>query len=156
MYEAKRNLSALEYLKVLEIEWWICNLRRKIYPSRQEKAHYNKVASLKKCRIIEMSERNELPHIFNDDNDLMKQLNKHFSQNGGCPVFEGKTPEDVLYYYSKNSDVRCFLGNLPNSLKSIIKIGKIISFDETNELVLVKLDNGNEENLSFLCVTRIF
>lgn len=149
----KRNLSALEYLKVLEVEWWINNLRRKIYPGKKDKTYYNTASSLKKSRIIEISERNELPHIFNTP-ELMKELNKRFSLNGGCPVFDKRTETDIRNYFIKTSEVRCFFG-FDNDKKSIIKIGKIIDFDYEKGIVVVEIE-GKTANLLMEYVTRIF
>jgi len=153
MFEEKRNLSALEYLKVLEDEWWVCNLRKKIYPSKKDKDYYNNSANLKKSRIIEISERNDLPHIFNNK-DMMKDLNRKFSSKGGYPTFPKQNENDIRNYFMKNSDVRCFLG-FNDEEKPIIKIGKIIDFDINKNIVTVVLEKENQELLCN-CVTRIF
>ena len=149
-----RDLSTLEYVRVLEEEWWVNNLRRKIYPGFKDKKRFSRISSLKKARIIEISERNELPHIFND-NDMMRELNKRYSVNGGCPVFPDRNEEDVINYYNINSDVRCFYGFNEDN-KPIIKIGKIVGFDQLGGTVEVNTDNSNLEHLPIKDVTRIF
>jgi hypothetical protein len=156
-----RNLSPAEYLHQLEIEWWICNFRRKIYPSdffnsrSMVRKNFGKIASLKRSRLIEISERNDLPTIFSD-NKLMKQLNQKFNEGGGgCPIFEGITNEDIKNYYSDNADVRCFYGFDENK-KPIVKIGKIKSCDLEQKIVEVILDNNVIESIEFNSVSRIF
>lgn len=149
-----RNLSILEYIRVLEIEWWVCNFRRKIYPNPKDKQHFTKVSHLKRLRIIEMSERNELPHIF-DDNEMMKNLNKSLSSKGGCPDFPDKNEVDVYFYYLKDSEIRAFYG-FDGIGKPIIKIGKIVSFDIVCNKVEISLESGDCEILAIEHVTRIF
>lgn len=149
-----RNLSALEYIKVLEVEWWVCNLRRKIYPTKNDKSHFGKVSLLKRNRIIEISERNEIPHIFSDS-EMMKELNKRFSAKGGCPDFPGRNEDDIEFYFYQNNEVRCFYG-FDKEGKSIIKLGKIRSFDIESSLVEVEFEKKNTDNLDMTMVTRIF
>ncbi len=148
-----RNLSTLEYIKVLEVEWWINSLKRKIYPSKVDKGYYTRVTMFKKSRIIDMSDRNQIPHIFND-NDKMKELNKRLSPVGGCPEFEGRTDLDLINYYLPNSDVRCFYGF--ENRKPLIKVGKIISFDIKIHQVEVQVENEQAKFLTTSSVTRIF
>lgn len=149
-----RNLSPVEYLKQLEVEWWVNNLRRKICPIVNEKKYYRKVSLLKKDRIIELCSTHDLPNIFSDEK-LMKELNKRFmSSKGGCPMFEGITTEDKVYYYYPGSAVRCFYGFKAG--KAVIKEGKIENVDFSLQTVFIIFPCGNVEGLEFNRVSRIF
>lgn len=156
MINKTRNLSPIEYVKRLEIEWWICNFRRKICKSKDERARYGRIANLKKERLISICERNQIPHIFSQ-NDLMEVLNKFFTKSGGgCPDFEGLTSVDIQNYYSKGSDVRCFYGFDEFTKKAIIKIGKIMEFFEDEKKVEIIFSNEDVEVLELRQVSRIF
>ncbi len=149
-----RKLSPVQYIKQLEIEWWICNFRRKIHPVNSQRRNLGKIANLKKERLIDISERNELPHIF-IDSDLMKKLNQSFNQNGGgCPSFEGIKDEDILDYYSAEADVRCFYG-FDTDNKPIVKIAKIKKCNLLAKTVTIENENV-EETMEFNAVSRIF
>lgn len=149
-----RNLSPIDYIKVLEVEWWICNLRRKIYPSITDKNFYNRVANLKRDRIKSMSERNEIESIFTDK-EKMRALNKKFMKEGGIPIFEGMTESDLINYYSPNNDVRCFLG-FGEDHKEIVMIGKILNFDKISRKVEVIFDKNETKIFEITKVSRIF
>lgn len=149
-----RNQSPLEYLESLKQEWWVANLRRKIYPLTADKRHYSKVANLKKARIIEIYERNELPVVF-DSPAEMKELNKQFAQKGGMPVFAGQTDTDRFNYYYPDSDVRCFYG-FDAQQKPVIKLGKVHLYQPTTKKVQVAFQNGEMETLEIQQVSRIF
>jgi hypothetical protein len=147
------NKSTLEYLQVLVDEWWINNLRRKITPSSKDKKYFNKVCALKKARIIEICDRNEMPSIFSDK-ELMKSLNKKFNGKGGMPIFTGATETDEENYYAVDKEVRCFYGFEDD--KPIIKTGLIKFFDKDNGKVLVKFNDVDDELLLKKNVSRIF
>jgi hypothetical protein len=151
--EKSRDLTTLEYLKILQHEWWICNLRRKIYPTMSDKRYFDKVANLKRDRIKEIADLNQIPCIFSD-HQMMRELNKSFMKFGGMPVFDGIKEIDIINYYLPGNDVRCFYGfDVDNKPK--IKIGKIKSFNLQIKHVEVLFDDKSIEHLQITKVSRI-
>ena len=154
-----RDLSTLEYLRQLNQEWWICNLRRKIYPRREDKAYYNRVANLKRDRIKEICERNEIESIF-DNKTQMRELNKFFMRAGGMPIFDEMTELDVTNYYLPDNDCRVFFG-MEETNKPKIQLGKIKELDYNAGIVVVTFETPNpqgnlEDNYTITQVSRIF
>lgn len=149
-----RDLSILEYLEVLQREWWVCNLRRKIYPDLKSKNNFNRIANLKRDRIKEIAERNDIPSIFSSREE-MKKLNKEFMREGGFPIFPGLTEEDICNYYLPQNDARIFLGFGENK-QPIVKIGKIVSFDQVNRKVTVTFEDSEIVEFPITKVSRIF
>jgi hypothetical protein len=142
----KQNLSTLQYLDKLNIEWWVNNFRKKIYPKIKDKEYYKRVCELKKNRIIEISQRNNIDCIF-DNEEKMRLLNNKFKVDGGIPLFEGLNNLDLVNYYYPNSDCRVFLGNSEG--KPIFFIGKIKSFLKDLNSVEVLLE-GDSDPKTFL------
>jgi hypothetical protein len=149
-----RKFTVLEYLEILKDEWWINNLRRKIYPDPIDKRHYSVVSNLKKSRIIKISNRYGIGNIF-EDPEMMKALNKKFTnKGGGLPMFDGITSTDIENYYAPESIVRCFFGF--EKRVPIIKMGKVIKFDIFSQNVQVRFEDLTENTLHQAKVTRIF
>jgi hypothetical protein len=142
----KQNLSTLQYLDKLNIEWWVNNFRKKIYPKIKDKEYYKRVCELKKNRIIEISQRNNIDCIF-DNEEKMRLLNNKFKVDGGIPLFEGLNNLDLVNYYYPNSDCRVFLGNSEG--KPIFLLGKIKNFFKDLNSVEVLLE-GDSDPKTFL------
>ena len=66
MKKKSRNLSVLEYYEVLQKEYIVAELRRKIYPNRKDKDYYENVMDGKRKKIEDIAHRNNLPSIFSD------------------------------------------------------------------------------------------
>jgi hypothetical protein len=149
-----RNLSPIEYLNQLETEWYICNLRRKIYQSTNDRNYYNRVANLKRDRIKDICERNNIPSIFTS-RELMQKLNKQFIATGGLPIFKEITENDIINYYYPNNDVRCIIID-PKTGQSAIKYAKTTILDLKNRQIQVVFTDNTLYWLGFSQVQRIF
>lgn len=142
----ERNLSTLDYYDLMQKEYIIAEIRRKIYFSPKDKKYYQKVLDYKKNVIEEISVRNSLNSIFNDE-ILMKKYRDMIYPIKGLPRFE-LTLLDKVNYYSLDSDVRVDLND-----KSLL--GKIVSFNiDENKGFIDTISFGMME-FNFNYVTRI-
>lgn len=148
-----RNLSPIEYLRQLEVEWWICNLRRKIYPEKKLKNYYDRVANNKRDRIKEICVRNSIPSIF-DDRNLMQELNHRFTITGGMPRFSGQTETDIINYYYPGVEVRCIVPGLTQNTDIIY--ARTLEIDLKTSTVKVQKADKTLYQLEFAQVQRIF
>lgn len=147
MIDKTRNLSVYEYLKELQIEYIVLELRKKIYPSSKDKAYFDKVLGFKKPKIEDIALRNSLKTIFED-----LKLKKDYSlkvYREGYPDFHYKTEQqreefqlkDLQYYYSVGADVRFVVENENH-------IGKIKSFD-LDTCILQVVEDGDDSVWEF-------
>jgi len=123
-----RNLTILEYFEKLQIEYFICEIRRKIYPSPVDKRYYKKVMLMKKQKIDDISQRNNLDSIFTND-EVRIDFQKRVYPDVGMPKFD-LTEQDIKYYYLEDTDVRV------SGEKGIL--GKITKADLEGYIVFVK------------------
>ena len=68
-----RHISILEYFNRLQLEYLLYELRTKIYPSSDDKAKFKKVLQFKKDKINDISKKNMLISIF-DDEELKRDM----------------------------------------------------------------------------------
>lgn len=150
-----RNITISEYLNVLQKEYIVAEIRYKIYPRPKDKIFYkNKVMNGKKRKIDDIGSRNNLPTIFNCFLTKDKMYQSIYNIKG-LPLFSYKNdehrkiqrPEDILFYYYKNSDVKIIIDN-------DIQIGKIIYSNFEKEICRVDVE-GEIIDLPLNEVTRI-
>jgi len=143
-----RHLSIGEFLDVLQKEYFMCKIRKKIYPSPSDKRFYERVMHQKRETILDISERNHLPSIFEDEGEYKRYEKKVFPFIG-LPLFD-LTEQDIQFYYLENTEVRVNDGDV------VIGIGRIESVDLDHGVVYVKLKNKkNSQPFSVKYVTRI-
>ena len=144
--QKNRNISILEFLKNLQYEYIIAELRHKIYPKKKDKDYYFKLMEFKKKKILDISIRNKLPNIFNDE--IVKQgYYDTVYPEIGCPNFIYPTEDfrlefekqDAIYYYTENTDFRIekdnkiltgILKKLMTKIAILIVDGKEISVEK--------------------------
>lgn len=140
-----RNLSTLEFLEVLQIEWIVADLRAKIYPKINDKNFWKNVRAGKEATIKKISENNKLPNIFTDS-DLLRTIEERVYRDKPYPEFvyrdEAHKLEqgywDLCYYYHKGSDVRFdYYGE--------IKTGKIVEYKPYGSTLIVHSDELKED-----------
>jgi hypothetical protein len=114
-----RDQSLLDFYKSLQIEYIVAELRSKIYPKAKDKKYYkNRVMLGKRESILQISERNHLPSIFNSK-DKYEEFYKEVHPDWGIPRFTYRDEEskkwisksDKLNYYSVNSEFALLLEN---------------------------------------------
>ncbi len=141
-----RDLSQIDYLDILQQEYFLNMLKSKIYLKFNDRLYYKKVMSYKKEKILNLSEKNFLPNIFSDES-LFKKYRANIFPKQGLPNVRLNRKE-IDQYYSTGSDVRI-------DTEEAILIGKIQSFD--GSYVRVKLKGEDSiRPFSFKVVTRIF
>lgn len=100
--EKTRNISIAEFFDVLQREYLINEWRGKVYYSPKDRRYYERVCGYKRQRVEDISGRNGLKSIFNDEGVLATYRETLFDSNGK-PKFD-MTDADVRNYYSKGSD----------------------------------------------------
>lgn len=156
-----RNLSIIQFYKILQLEAIVAELRCKIYSKIKDKNYWKGVYEHKKSTILDISSRNQvnnqpLPSIFSDD-EIMAEYKKEIFGEGGYPKFIYKNLEqensqsyyDHLNYYSKGADVSCIYF-------SSFKLGKVKHHQPQSKVVTVIFDDiASEVELPITDVTRI-
>ena len=108
-----RHLTTYEFLDILQVEFVVTELRRKIYTKKKDKTFFTKVLSKKREKIEDISSRNNLPSIFDDEYTKELYYSKVYTIFG-LPDFHYTTDEqvqeyknkDIYYYYTLGSQFR--------------------------------------------------
>lgn len=93
-----RNLSIVEFFKILQQEYLIAEFKKKIYSFSKDKSYYAKVMNFKKEKIEDISSRNNLKSIFTDNSTLKLYQSELFDESGK-PKFVMNL-EDWKNYYT--------------------------------------------------------
>jgi len=143
-----RNLSMVEFYEMLQKEYFIAEIKSKLYPSRKQKDFYrNRVMEGKRIKILDISNKNNLPNIF-DDEETKNEIRDQIYPVIGLPQFD-LTNEEIKYYYSVESEVRVEIEDRP-------RIGKIIDIDFRNNVAYIKFRNSSENQpIKLNKITRI-
>jgi hypothetical protein len=154
--EKSRHLSPYDYLEVLQIEYIITELRRKIYVKRKDKDYYQRVLKGKKTKIEDICNRNSLPCIFSDSDEKKKYYQRVYPIVG-FPNFFYKDKEkeaesvvkDFYYYYHVDTDFRILDGE-------VTRVGKLMSVDQEKGIVFIRLKGEEQDKpYSLHIVSRI-
>lgn len=142
-----RDLSTLEFLEVLIKEYFVAELRRKIYTKTSDRKYWKKISGFKKQKIIDISNRNRLPHVF-EDVEKMNEAYDRFYPLGELPnTLLNK--KDLLAYYRVETDVTV-------TLNDKIVTGKIVASDTKTATVEVYMfDDNSKHKFRFPQVRRI-
>lgn len=149
-----RHLPLCEYLKRLQLEYIVAELRRKIYPIQNDKDYYERLMKQKKASIEDISQRNYLPNIFTD-NHLKKELYNEIYPEFGFPqmIYRDEEhrckyePLDKKYYYFQGSEFRVLIDNE-------IKIAIIKTVDFVKKTALLYI-NKKEIEINLDKIARI-
>lgn len=147
--EKTRNLPVYDYLRQLQKEYVVAELRKKIYPGFKDKAYYTRVMEGKERKILDIATRNSLPTIFTD-RDLRTEIYHLIYKEKGYPNFtyrdeleaESLMDLDRLYYYMNNSQVKFFVNGK-------MKIGTIVNVDFLKDEVSVSCPEDNHHIYKF-------
>lgn len=150
----KRHLSIWELFEILQIEYIVCELRANIYPLLKHKQYWRDTAEKKKEKIKDISNRNNLPTIF-DDKKIRETFNKKVYNIEGFPNFyypdekkkEQQAYWDFVNYYAIGEMVRF-------EHEKELKTSKITFFDKDSRMVEVEV-GSKVILLPFSKVTRI-
>ena len=126
--ETARNISTLEYFKILQMEYILYEVRSKIYPFGKDREKFRNIMEYKKTKINDISDKNEIDSIFTNVSkklDFLQKFNLEFL-NGNIG-----TKKDKYFYYFIGSDFS-FKGD----------VYKMLKYDFTNENA--SLENESE------------
>lgn len=156
MKKKSRDLSLLDFLIILQKEYIVAELRRKIYRSK-DNDYYSKLMKGKREKVKDIAKRNNLATIFNDDNTKISMYLKVYGSYG-FPTFVYRDAEDksqrqkkdFYRYYEEHKNVRI---NIDGS--DFDKLGLVDKADFDTHHVMIDINN---ELLDFSCelVSRIF
>jgi hypothetical protein len=142
-----RDLSTLEYLDVLVKEYFVAELRRRIYTKASDRKYWKRTSSFKKEKIIDISNRNRLPHIFSNEEKMSEAYDMYYPLNELPKILLNK--KDLYCYYKKDTDV-----TITDNGK--VLVGKILNADvDTAKVDIVLFDNNKKETYRFNQVRRI-
>jgi len=129
-----RDQSLLEFYKALQVEYIVAELRSKIYPKAKDKRYYkDRVMQGKRDSIIQISERNHLPSIFNSK-EKYDEIYKEIHPDWGIPAFTYRDEEskkwisrsDKLNYYSLHSEFALKLNGGSVEICSIVNNSSVL------------------------------
>ncbi len=83
-----RQISAIEYLKVLQLEYLSHKLREAIYVKPEFIKMSREIASKKKVKILEIAKKFQLLCIFDSEEQFAGFCEKNFFQEFGLPKFQ--------------------------------------------------------------------
>lgn len=122
-----RHINILEYLDILQIEYYQAEFRRSIHHSPKNKAFWKKVMDGKREKIIDISKRSELDNIFGSDLEATEYRNRVFPSTKSIGFKFELSEDEIKLYYTINSPV-----------KVEVEPGKFI----TGKIVEVYFDNS--------------
>jgi len=142
-----RHLSLLEFLECLIREYMVADLRRKIYPKRSDKLYWGKVCEWKEDKIKDITERNNMPNIFDDKDTQKKYRDLYYPKNKAPLLLLCK--KDLVHYYYTDTDVIVENGKG-------IRYGTILHTDFDTYVADVSMkDTHTQETCSLNIVRRI-
>ena len=139
--EKDRDISILDYFKVLQQEFLYFELKVKIYPSAKDKEYFKKIMDFKKSKIIDIAEKNSLSTIFDSDVNMEESRALFFNEYGN-PNRLGK--RDWYFYYKIGADFS-YEG----------KGVKIKRYNLTVKVASIELDSGEVIEVSLDDISRI-
>lgn len=152
-----KNQSILEFFEVLQLEYFICEIRKKIYISQKDKNYYKRVMDFKKNKIEDLSLKNGIPSIFSDEELRIDFIKKTYPKLG-LPEFikcynNTKlaiwTENDNNHYYLTGKDIKIVIDDT-------ILVGVLEKVDLKNCFGIVKIRKESNQRTIFLKeITRI-
>lgn len=151
-----RDISLVDYYHNLQLEFVSYFVRAKTY-RKDYVEFYNKICEGKRDKIKNISSRNNLPSIF-DNEDLKNQCVSKFLNNMGLPNFLYKNAEvqkkmecwDKFNYFSKGVSVKVVISGR-------VILGTITKNDTNHEVLSVNILDSNVVNdFHYSDVARLF
>jgi len=154
--QKSRNIPLMELYSALQMEFISYYLRSKIY-CKDFVENYAKICDQKKIKINTISNRNNIPSIFSNENYKKRYLNK-FLGSEGFPKFTYKDDDikfkmqrwDKYYYYCKGTSVSF------KDLDDNIILGVIEHNDKNNSIVILIDEFGESKTFHYNNITRLF
>lgn len=134
-----RILSKMEFFNVLQEEYLIADIKKRIYFSPADKRYYEKVMEGKRTKIIDLSEKLKSGNIFNDK-AIEKKFKDKLLPSKGLPQFQ-MSGDDLRNYFAPEAIVKIWISEqeqLP---------GSIVSADLERNILRVKLRGEKDERV---------
>ena len=96
-----RNLSILDYLKQLQLEYLLYELRIKIYPKAEDKQKFKGILEYKESKILDICKKNGLDNMFTSG-EILIEIESEFYDEFGNPKDLSK--RDKYFYLWLGSD----------------------------------------------------
>lgn len=96
-----RNLSILDYLKQLQLEYLLYELRIKIYPKSEDKKNFKEILEYKENKILDICQKNNLDNMFTNG-EILTEIENDFYDQFGNPT--NLTKRDKYFYFWLGSD----------------------------------------------------
>lgn len=143
-----RHQSKIDFLESLQIEYFVNDIKSKIYPKQNDRNYYKRVKGHKEEKILNLAfNMGGVVNIFDDETEFERFKSKTYPKDN-LPQFE-LTEIEKDYYYSENSEIKV---NIDNKYK----IGILISKNFEKNIAIVKLrGEANERTVSLNFVSRI-
>ncbi len=143
-----RDQTVSQFLDSLQQEYFISEIRSKIYPKEKDKRYYKKLMKYKREKIEKIQSMHSLLTIFNSE-ELRNEYIHCIYPDVGLPKFD-MNEQDIRNYFSNGSLVKI-------NENGTIKTGIIMSSDLKNNIIAVKL-RGDSKSRPFICsqITRNF
>lgn len=100
-----RHQSKLDYLDSLQKEYFVNDIKSKIYPKANDRNYYKKVKGYKKDKILNLAfNMGGVVNIFDDEEEFERYKSSIYPKDN-LPQFE-LTDIELDYYYSENSEIK--------------------------------------------------
>ena len=145
-----RSLSLYDFFEILQAEYVVCELRALIYPIQSHKDFWNLAATKKREKIDDISRRNNIPSMF-DDNRIKEVIKKKIYKEVGFPTFiyrdeaqrEKQEKWDIFNYYSVGARVNFYddIELKDGHISDVDLIKKIASINSDQNICKINLEN---------------
>jgi len=147
MSTKSRNISIPDYLEELQIEYFLNELRSKIYPKKKDRDYYKRVYNHKRLKIEDISSKNKIPSIFTDSS-LNREYRSRVYLDHGPPSLLNSY--ELVYYYRIEEHVKVLL-------EDSIRVGVMRSINFDSNIAGVQIKGASDViYLPIKRVTRIF
>lgn len=136
-----RDISILDFLENLQLEYLLYELRSKIYPKKDDKQKYKEIMQFKEDKIFDICSKNNLRNIFNDG-EILQEIESKFYNEFGNP--NEMTNRDKYFYYLIGSD---FSYNGQGV--------KLLSYNLQSYIATIELKNKQSLNVDLNFIKRI-
>jgi len=155
--EKSRDQSLYNYLESLQLEYITCELRKRVYLKAKDRSFYQRTMAYKKSKIEDISTRNFLPTIFNDDKVKANMYALVYKEHGYPNFIYNSTADhaefadkDIDNYFSVDAEVRVLMS------ENTVEVGIIIDRFFENGIIQIKLrEHAETSPFPINRVTRI-
>ena len=144
--------NILEYYNSLQFEYFVAEIRRKVYTTPSDKRHYTKVMKLKEDKIKDIAVKNSFKSIFNSEETRNEFISRVYPTKGMPSFGKYLKKDDAINYYSKNSTAKMY--NSSDDAIENFKVVTIVEYDVDTDIVQVQGDDENILTLKSQLVTR--